>query len=119
MLNKLLGSLVQQDTAPVVICDTKSVVRYMNPAAVKRYHADLTGRDVRECHPPEANEKIERVLRWFEASKDNNRVYTYRNERENKDVYMIALRDEKGELIGYYEKHEYRSRETAALYDMG
>lgn len=119
MLNKLLISLVQQDNAPMVICDTKSVVRYMNPAAVKRYRMDLTGRDVRECHPPEANEKIERVLRWFEESKDNNRVYTYRSERENKDVYMIALRDEKGELIGYYEKHEYRSRETAGLYDMG
>ena len=31
---------------------------------------------------------------------------------------MVALRDEDGTLIGYYEKHEYRDRETAALYDM-
>jgi hypothetical protein len=29
---------------------------------------------------------------------------------------MVALRDEKGALIGYYEKHEYRNRETAELY---
>ena len=34
-----------------------------------------------------------------------------------KDVYMIALRDDGGKLIGYHEKHEYRSRETADLYD--
>ncbi len=33
------------------------------------------------------------------------------------DVYMIALRGEQGELIGYYEKHEYRKAETGKLYD--
>jgi len=33
-------------------------------------------------------------------------------------VYMIALRDESGKLIGYYEKHEFRNRETAKLYDL-
>ena len=30
---------------------------------------------------------------------------------------MVALRDEVGKLIGYYEKHEYRDRETMELYD--
>ena len=37
--------------------------------------------------------------------------------KENKDVYMVALRDEDGKLIGYYEKHEYRNRETAKRYE--
>ena len=32
-------------------------------------------------------------------------------------VYMVALRNPDGTLIGYYEKHEYRNRETANLYD--
>lgn len=40
------------------------------------------------------------------------------NEKENKDVYMVALRNESGELIAYYEKHEYRNRETMKMYDM-
>jgi hypothetical protein len=31
---------------------------------------------------------------------------------------MVALRDASGELIGYYEKHEYRNRETAKLYNI-
>ena len=30
---------------------------------------------------------------------------------------MVALRDEDGTLIGYYEKHEYRDVETRARYD--
>ncbi len=31
---------------------------------------------------------------------------------------MIALRDGSGKLIGYYEKHEYRNRETMEMYKM-
>ena len=56
------------------------------------------------------------VVAWFKESKDNNIIYTYRNDEENKDVYMVALRDDDCTLIGYYEKYEYRSRETAGLY---
>lgn len=28
---------------------------------------------------------------------------------------MVALRNETGEFIGYYEKHEYRNRETKPM----
>jgi hypothetical protein len=58
------------------------------------------------------------VLEWFGKNLQNNIVYTFRNDDENKDVYMVALRDNDGNLIGYYEKHEYRNRETAKLYDI-
>lgn len=30
---------------------------------------------------------------------------------------MVALRDDAENLIGYYEKHEYRNRETAVPYE--
>lgn len=36
----------------------------------------------------------------------------------NKDVYMVAIRDNDGELIAYYEKHEYRDKETMKMYDI-
>lgn len=109
-------SLIDSDTAPVVICDLNSTVVYMNPAAISRYHVDLTGKSIKLCHPAYANEKIDKVLEWFSKSKENNSVYTFRNNEENKDVYMVALRDGDGKLIGYYEKHEYRSIETGELY---
>ena len=100
-----LKSVLDADTAPIVICDLEHTVVYMNPASILRYHIDLTG-------------KIDRVVAWFAESKDNNIVFTSRNDKENKDVYMVALRDEGGTLIGYYEKHEYRNRETKELYQM-
>ena len=62
-------------------------------------------------------EMIDKVVAWFRESKDNNIIYTYHNDEENKDVYMVALRDDDKNLIGYYEKHEYRNKETAGLYD--
>ena len=114
----LFRSVMEQDTAPVVLCTLDHKIAYMNPSAIKRYGSDLTGRSILDCHPPRANELIEKIVRWFAADISHNRVYTFRNDEENKDVYMIALRDNGGELIGYYEKHEYRTGETARLYDM-
>ena len=117
-MEELFKSILEQDKAPIVVCDMESTVVYMNPSAIARYKRDLTGRSIKQCHPAAANEKIEQVLAWFRRSRDNNVVYTFRNDEENKDVYMVALRGEDGALIGYYEKHEYRNRETAKLYDI-
>ena len=114
---KLFKSVLEQDRAPVVICDMNSTVVYMNPSAISHYHKDLTGGNIKDCHPPKANEMIDKVINRFKEGKDNDVVYTYRNDEENKDVYMVALRDDDGTLIGYYEKHEYRNRETAKLYE--
>lgn len=122
MENDYFKSVIDADEAPVVICDLSHTVLYMNPAAVKRYEkrggAALIGRSLMGCHNADSNDKIERVIAWFKKDPANNKVYTFRNEKENKDVYMIALRNDSGELIGYYEKHEYRNIESMALYDI-
>ncbi len=118
MLNELFKSVIDQDRAAVVICDLDSIIVYMNPSAVARYHGDLTGKSLKDCHNAKSNEMIDRVLAWFSQSPENDSVYTFHNDKENKDVYMIALRDDRRKLIGYYEKHEYRDRETAKFYDI-
>ena len=112
----LFKSILEQDKAPVVVCDMQSVIVYMNKSAKEKYHKDLTGSNLKNCHNAQSNQKIDNVLSWFSKSTDNNIVFTFHNEKENKDVYMVALRDEDGKLIGYYEKHEYRNRETQPLY---
>ena len=114
-------SVLEQDRCAVVLCDLDHTIIYMNPAAGKRYAKyggmALVGKSLLDCHPPRANEIIKKVVAWFEQSQTHNLIYTFRNEKENKDVYMVALRDEDGKLIGYYEKHEYRDRETMEMYD--
>ena len=120
-LSKYFKSIVEQDRCAVVICNTKHEIIYMNPAAIARYGKSggekLIGTSLLNCHNKKSNEMIEKTVEWFKKNTDNNIVYTYRNEKENKDVYMVALRDDNGTLIGYYEKHEYRNLETMKLYD--
>lgn len=113
-------SIVEQDLCAVVICNLQHEIIYMNPAAVSRYAKwggdKLIGKSLLNCHNTQSQERIREVVGWFQESTEHNRIYTFYNEKENKDVYMVALRDETGSLIGYYEKHEYRSPETMALY---
>lgn len=116
-------SVLQQDFASVVICDLDHTIIYMNPMACKRYakHGGeaLVGKSLLECHNPQSGTMINKVVSWFKADKEHNIIHTFFNEKENKDVYMVALRDENEKLIGYYEKHEYRAKDETPLYDFG
>jgi len=115
-------SVLEQDTAPVVLCDTNHIIVYMNPVACEHYEKyggkELVGKDLLACHNSKSAEKIKKVFAWFREDKTHNRVHTAFLEKENTDVYMIALRDDRRELIGYYEKHEYRSRDESPLYNI-
>ena len=119
-LSKYFWSIVEQDKCAVVICNLEHEIIYMNPAAVSRYAgsggADLIGKSLLGCHNAQSQERIKEVVSWFQESREHNIIYTFHNKKENKDVYMVALRDETGTLIGYYEKHEYRDAEKGELY---
>ena len=115
-VNEVYKSVLEADKAAIVICDLDHKIIYMNPAAISRYAKwggeNLMRQSLLDCHNDKSREMIIKVLDWFKASKDNNIIYTSYN------VYMVALRNEAGELIAYYEKHEYRNRETMKMYNM-
>ena len=110
-LNPFFKSVIDQDTAPVVICDVNHDIVYMNKVAVERYSyaggASMVGRSILDCHGPKTRELMKKILEWFQESPDNNIVYEGPGTEENKDVFCVALRGEDGQVIGYYEKHEY------------
>jgi len=120
-MEKLFKSVLDQDRAAVVICDLNHTIKYMNKVAISRYAKrggrDLIGQNLLDCHNDHSKEMIIKILDWFLEDESNNMIYTFKNEKENKDVYMVALRDDDNKLIGYYEKHEYRNGETADIYD--
>ena len=120
-LNPFFKSVLEQDRSAVVLCDLDHTIIYMNPAAGERYAKwggmALLGKSLLDCHGSRSNEMIKKIVAWFSQSRKHNLIYTSRNDKENKDVYMVALRDDAGELIGHYEKHEYRDRETMELYN--
>ncbi len=121
-MNQYFKSIIDQDACSVVVCNIEHTIIYMNPAAdanyKKRGGRELVGKSILECHNPHSVERIKQVIAWFAKDKNNNKVHTFFNEKQNKDVYMIALRDEEGNFIGYYEKHEYRTKDETPFYGM-
>ena len=121
MLNEIYKSILETDRAPIFVCDVNDIILYMNRSAIarmsKRGGEALIGKSVLDCHNENSRSIIHQVVAWFRESPENNMVFTYHNDKENKDVYMVALRNECGELIGYYEKQEFRTPETARPYD--
>lgn len=120
-LTPFFKSIIDQDRCAVVICNLEHEIIYMNRAAEANYAkwggAQLVGKSLLDCHGPASVEKIIQVTAWFAASPKHNLVYTFHNPKQNKDGYMVALRD--GEkLIGYYEKHEFRNAEQMPMSDL-
>ena len=113
-------SIIDEDNCNVVICDLNHTIIYMNPSAIKSYskYGNLIGKSLLNCHNMDSNNKIIEVVEWFKRNVNNNRVHTFFNEKQNKDVYMVALRDENKNLIGYYEKHEFRNKDLSGFYDL-
>lgn len=117
-LDQYFKSVIDQDSCDIVICNLDHTILYMNPAAKSHSGGDLTGRNLHACHNPRSVELINNVVEWFKADQTHNSVFLVHREAINRDQYMIALRDEDGKLIGYYEKHEYRNPETRKPYDL-
>lgn len=115
-------AILDADTSPIVVCALGHEIIYMNPAACEKYARwggkDLIGKNLLDCHNENSRKMIDKVVDWFILSDRNNIVHTFYSEKENKDVYMVALRSDIGGLMGYYEKHEYRTKDTSAFYEL-
>ena len=121
-LSPFFRSIVEQDPMPVVVCGLDHIVIYMNPAAIEHYSdrggKNIVGLLIFDCHHPRTAETIKKVVDWFAESKENNIVHTAYLETYQRDLYMVALRDNGGNLIGYYEKHESRKWDKTKFYAM-
>lgn len=66
------------------------------------------GRSLLDCHNPNSAELIRRNIAAMREDKSVNKIFEVHSTLHggNNDVYTAAIRDENGELIGYYEKFE-------------
>jgi len=102
LLAALLDSLVE----PVTFVDTEHIIRYMNKAAIAQYQkrggANLLGRSLLDCHNAKSNKIIMEVVEAFQAGEDER----FLNENAKRRLFMRAVRDAEGRLLGYYERFE-------------
>ncbi len=102
---ELLESILDSLKNPLLFADTDHVVRYMNKAAAIHYTDgyQLLGTSLFDCHNKESGEIMVDVLAAFEAGTEEERRIT---DNEKYRIYMRAVRDGSGAVIGYYERYE-------------
>ena len=101
---RLLSLLLDSWNRPVVFVDAGHVIRYVNRPARKVYArwGDIVGRSIFDCHNPDSCRTIREVFARFREGAKEELIHDSGRHR----VYMRAVRDESGELIGYYERYD-------------
>ena len=89
---------------PVLVADTEHVVVYMNSAAVAHYTGGeaLMGTSLLDCHNENSRKVMIEVLAALQAGEEERLTL----DSEESRIYMRAVRDGSGELVGYYERYE-------------
>jgi DUF438 domain-containing protein len=100
----VLSALLDSLRDPVVFVDTTHTVRYINKAAERHYEEGRTllGRSIMACHNAASNAVIREVFAALQAGEDERLITDSPKHR----IYMRAVRDADGALMGYYERYE-------------
>ncbi len=106
----LMTAVLDSMKDPVLVADTQHVIRYMNKPAVAHYKegAALLGRSLLDCHNEESRGLIFEVLAALEAGAEERLI----TDNERHRIFMRAVRDVDGRLLGYYERYEPPGRRT-------
>jgi nitrogen-specific signal transduction histidine kinase len=96
LLSRILDSL----TEPVLVGDTEHTVVYMNRAAAEHYTGgrSLMGTSLLDCHNERSQAVMVEVLAALQGGEEERLI----SENSERRIYMRAVRDETGELVGYY-----------------
>ena len=113
-------SYAETEDFPLVMCDLDYRITYINPAAAKAYEnyggRDLVGRSLSVFMDEEARSKVDMVIEWFKEDREHNCLLAVQDNRSDKDIYMCALRNGNGELIGFCSRHRSRIKDSAEPY---
>ena len=92
----------------IAFVDTDHIIRYLNKEARHHYYDvrgydELVGKSIFECHSEKSKEML--IAAVEKLRNHGNEIYlgvSVYNERK----YINPVRNEKGELIGYFERFE-------------
>lgn len=100
----LMATILDSLKNPVTFVDTEHIVRYMNKAAIAHYDEGLAliGTSVLDCH----NQHSQKIIIEILAAMRNGEEERLIADDEKRRIYMRAVRDNEGQLLGYYERYE-------------
>ena len=93
---------------PIVFVDTDHIIRYMNNTAKHFYYTirgyrDLVGKSLFDCHGEVSEDKIRAVVDKF---KNHANEIFLNVSVSNHRLYINPVRNEAGQLVGYFERFE-------------
>lgn len=108
MSESIKGYILDAIPYPIVFADTNHIIRYMNKEAERYFYGirgyrDLLGKNLLDCH----DENIQKmIIRSVEKLKNHGSEIYLGVTVENRRKYISPVRDENGELIGYFQRFE-------------
>lgn len=99
-----LAAVLDSLKEPILVADTGHITRYMNKAALTHYEGGsaLIGRSLLECHSKQSQEIMIEILAAMRDGLEERLIA----DKDRYRVYMRAVRNADGELLGYYERYE-------------
>jgi len=100
----LMANILDSLRDPLLLADTKHTILYMNKAAIAHYEEgiSLIGRSLLDCHNEQSQRMIVEILAAMQDGEDERLI----TDNEEHRIYMRAVRDSDGRLLGYYERYE-------------
>lgn len=99
-----LDALLNSIKDPILFADTNHIVRYMNKAAIKHYEEgeQLLQSNLLKCHNGESQKMMIEIL----AEMQNELKEKLITDNEKHRIFMRSMRNNNGELLGYFERYE-------------
>jgi len=100
----LMAAILDSLKDPVLFADTEHITRYMNKRAKSYYEEgeSLLGRSLLECHNPASQQLMIEILAAMHQGEEERLI----TDNEKHRIFMRAVRDGSGRVLGYYERYE-------------
>ena len=107
MDNRTLHALLDSLIEPIVFADTDHIVRYLNKAAILHFKEGRTllEKSILDCHNDQSNKEIIAILAKMKQGLDEQLI----TDNDKQRIFMRAVRDSSGQLLGYYERYENKN----------
>ena len=107
-IEKIMSCILNSIPYPILFVNCDHIITYMNDAAKHHYYKergykDLIGKSLFDCHNEQSKHKITEA---FEKIKNHGNEIFIGVSVKNQRIYMNPVRDENGNLLGYFERFE-------------
>jgi PAS domain-containing protein len=104
----LMAAILDSLKDPILFADTQHVTCYMNKAAIAYYDEgeSLIGRSLFDCHNAQSQQMMVEILAAMHEGEDERLI----TDNEEHRIFMRAVRDAEGRVLGYYERYEPPSK---------